>query len=288
VASPNRGTAGSASRLNPHALDAASPACDTPSVPAPPRVPRSLLAHSWTSVKLPDRPLADAVLAYAAPVLAALGPSPAIADVRAQLAAVVDLWNALQLASPRWNRRKPKALAALRTAQRGRQASPAARARFDMLTERWRREFDLDPRLVASWTYELDAHGQPRLTCAMALPDGVEADVPPPIERRVAIAGQFLDEVRIRLGPGQAVGFGVESHRGVVTADGGATVHAMMPAALQLFAAGHLPAVGGPPVTVAIGGRDLGPLVLAAVKCGGEGGRYDVAVLEFRPPARPR
>lgn len=57
-----------------HALDASAPACDTPSVLVPPRLPRSLVAHSWTSVKLPDRSLADAILAYAAPVLAALGP----------------------------------------------------------------------------------------------------------------------------------------------------------------------------------------------------------------------
>jgi len=249
-----------------------------------PRIPRSLLAPTWTTVRLPDRSLADAILAFAAPVIEALGPAAAIDDVRAELAQVIELWNALQLAAPRWSRRKPKPLAALRTAQRGRQASPAARARFDALTARWRREFDLDPRLVASWTYEPDARGQPHLTCVMALPDGVEAVVPPPIERRVAIAGQFLDEVRIRLSPTQAVGFGVESHHGVVTADGGATVHAKIPAALQLFADGRLPPIGGPPVAVAIGGRELGPLVLASVSCGGDGGRYDVAVLEFRPP----
>ena len=251
-----------------------------------PRTSSSLLAPTRTVVVIPARSLAETILAYAAPALAALGPEPSLDRVRAELALVIDLWNALQAASPRWTRRRTKALADLRKVHRGRTAPPAARARFDALTTRWP-EFDLDPRLVATWAYEPDARGRPTLTCTMALPDGVEAERPPPIARRVAIAGQFLDEVRVPLSPTMSLGFGVESHRGVVDDDGGATVYAKMPAALQLFAAGRLPAIGGPPVPVAIGGRDLGPLVLTAVRCGGEGGHYDVAVLVFRPPPGP-
>lgn len=64
--------------------------------------------------------------------------------------------------------------------------------------------------------------------------------------------------------------------------DGTATVYAMMPSAVKLFADGRLTRVGGDPVEVVIGGRKLGPMVLAEVRCGGENYRYDVAVLVFR------
>ncbi|MBI4817303.1 MAG: hypothetical protein HY791_13655 [Deltaproteobacteria bacterium] len=56
----------------------------------------------------------------------------------------------------------------------------------------------------------------------------------------------------------------------------------MMPSALQLFAEGSLPRIGGDPVEVDIGGRKLGPMVLTEVHCGGEHGRHDIAVLVFR------
>jgi hypothetical protein len=55
----------------------------------------------------------------------------------------------------------------------------------------------------------------------------------------------------------------------------------MMPSALQLFAEGRLPRIGGDPVEVAIGGRKLGPMVLTEVCCGGENHRHDIAVLIF-------
>jgi hypothetical protein len=69
----------------------------------------------------------------------------------------------------------------------------------------------------------------------------------------------------------------------VIGEDGTATVYAMMPAALRLFAEGRLPRVGGDPVEVAIGGRKLGSMVLTEVRCGGENYRHDIAVLVFRP-----
>lgn len=117
----------------------------------------------------------------------------------------------------------------------------------------------------------------------MALPDGVEAEVPPPSEKRVAIAGKFLDEVQIRQSANSYLSFPVHRHRGAVGTDGTATVYAMMPSALQLFAEGRLSRVGGEPVEVVVGGRNLGPMVLTEVRCGGENYRDDIAVLVFRP-----
>ncbi len=173
----------------------------------------------------------------------------------------------------------------------GRQAPRDDAATFDLLTERWREHW-LDPRLVTSWTYEVDAAGVPRLLCTMGLPDGVRAETPPPAEKRVAIAGKFLDEARIAQGGNPLLSFPVDRHRGVIGEDGTATVYAMMPSALQLFAEGSLPRVGGSPIEVDIGGRKLGPMVLTEVRCGGENYRHDIAVLVFRTatpgPARDR
>ena len=65
--------------------------------------------------------------------------------------------------------------------------------------------------------------------------------------------------------------------------DGTATVRAMMPSALELFADGVLPRIHGDPVEVVIGGRKLGLMVLAEVRCGSEHFGDDIAVLVFRP-----
>ncbi len=115
----------------------------------------------------------------------------------------------------------------------------------------------------------------------MELPDGVKAEVPPPTEKRIAIGGRFLDEVQIRKDANVLLSFPVDRHRGVVGEDGTVRVHAMMPSALQLFAEGRLPRIGGDPVAVAVGGRALGPMVLADLRCEGE--RHDVAILVFKP-----
>jgi hypothetical protein len=135
---------------------------------------------------------------------------------------------------------------------------------------------------VESWAYEPDGAGAQRFVCTMVLADGVRAEVPPPAEKRVAIGGKFLDEVQISQGGNASVSFPVERHRGVVGDNGTATVYAMMPSALRLFAEGRLTRVGGDPVEVAIGGRKLGPMVLTEVRCGGENYRHDIAVLVFR------
>jgi hypothetical protein len=88
--------------------------------------------------------------------------------------------------------------------------------------------------------------------------------------------------VRISQGANTSLSFPVDRHRGALGEDGTATVYAMMPSALKLFSEGRLTRVGGDPVEVAIGGRKLGPMVLTEVRCGGENGRHDIAVLIFR------
>jgi hypothetical protein len=237
--------------------------------------------YSWTVVRLPERDLAELVLDLAAPLLERLGPAPAVDDARAALALAVSFWNANVLASKLWGSPRVKELNALKKRMRGRAASREDAATFDLLAERWREHW-LDPRLVESWTYEPDGAGMPRLVCTMCLPDGVRAEVPPPAEKRVAIGGKYLDEVQISQGGNTSLSFPVERHRGVVDGNGTATVYAMMPSALQLFAEGRLTRVGGDPVEVAVGGRKLGPMVLTEVRCGGENYRHDIAVLVFR------
>lgn len=237
--------------------------------------------HSWTTVRLPERDLAELVLELAAPLIERLGPAPSVDDTRAAIALAVSFWNASVLASKHWGHPRLVELTALKKRMRGRGASREDAATFDLLTERWREHW-LDPRLVESWTYEPDAAGVRRLSCTIGLPEGVRAEVRPPAEERVAIGGKYLDEVRIAQGGNMFLSFPVERHGGVVGDDGTATVYAMMPSALKLFADGRLTPVGGDPVEVVINGRKLGPMVLTEVRCGGENYRFDIAVLVFR------
>lgn len=242
---------------------------------------------SWTVVRLPERDLAELVLELAAPLLERLGPPSAVDEARAAVALAVSFWNANVLASNRWAYPRVKELNALRKRMRGRAASREDAATFDLLTERWQAHC-LDPRLVEDWTYEPDGAGVPRLVCTMGLPEGVRAEVPPPAEKRVAIGGKHLDEVQIPLGGNTSLTFPVDRHRGVVGQDGTATVYAMMPSALKLFAEGRLPRVAGDAVEVVIGGRSLGPMVLTEVRCGGATGLHDVAILVFRRASEVR
>lgn len=235
----------------------------------------------WTLVTLPERDLAEVVLEFAAPLLERCGPSPSIDDARAAVGLAVAFWNASVLASKRWDRPRLTALNELKKHMRGRGASRDDAATFDLLTERWRAHW-LDPRLVERWSYEPDAAGAPRLACTMALPDGVEVAVPPPIETRVAIHGKFLDEVQISLGANRFMSFPVHQHRGVIDEDGSATVHTKMSTAAQLFAEGRLPRIGGEPVELTLCGRTLRSMVLTALRCD-DHLRDDLVALAFRP-----
>jgi hypothetical protein len=237
--------------------------------------------NSWTVVRLPERDLAEVILELAAPLLERLGPAPSIEDARGALALAVTFWNASVHASKLWEHPRVKELNELRKRMRGRQATREDAAIFDLLTA-CRRSHWIDPRLVNSWTYDTDDAGERRLVCSVGLPDGVRAEVPPPLEKRIAIGGKFLDEVLIAQGGSSYTSFPVDRHRGVIGGDGTVTVHAMMPSALQLFAEGRLPRVAGDPVEVVVGGRKFGSMILAKIGFGGENYRHDVAVLVFK------
>jgi hypothetical protein len=200
-----------------------------------------------------------------------------VAEIRRAISRTIDLWNAHAIASKFWGNPRPKPLAELR------EAMSADAGVFDLLSERWRSSFAFDPRLVGEWSYEATAGSEHRLVCETKLPEGVEAEVPPPAEKRVAIGGRFLDEVQIRQDANSYLSFPVEQHRGAVDADGVASIYAKMPSVLQLFAEGRLARIGGPAVDVVIGAKKLGPMVLTEVHCAGALGRNDVAVLVFRP-----
>jgi hypothetical protein len=237
--------------------------------------------NSWTVVRLPERDLAELILELAAPLLDRLGPTPTIEDARGAIDLAVTFWNASVHASKLWEHPRLKELNELRKRMRGRQATREDAATFDLLSER-RRSHWTDPRLVDSWTYAPDDTGTRRLVCSFGLPDGVKIAVPPPLEKRIAIGGRFLDEVRIALGGHSYLSHPVSQHRGVIGDDGTVTVHAMMTTAIQLFAEGGLSRLGGDPVEIAVGGRSLGPMVLAALQCAGEHLRHDVAILVFK------
>lgn len=125
-----------------------------------------------------------------------------------------------------------------------------------------------------------------RQSCAMQLPDGVEAEIPPPVEKRIAIAGKFLDETKIQMAgtPGtMLLSFPVQQHRGAVHDNGTVAVHTKMPTAVALFAEGVLPPVGGASVALTVQGKKLESMVLSEVRCGGSGGHNDIATLIFKP-----
>lgn len=234
--------------------------------------------NSWTIVKLPERALSDVVLELATPLLAKLGAAATVDERRVVVGLAVTFWNANVLASKQWEYPRTKDLNALKQRMR----APEDRATLGLLTERWREHW-LDPRLVESWTYDVDATGEAHFVCIMALPDGVKAMVPPAIEKRIAIAGKFLDEVRIGIGSNTSLGFPVERHSGVVHDDGSVTIHTMMPVALQLFADGSLPPVGRGRVQIQIGVRELGAMELCNVQCSGALSRHEGTALAFRP-----
>jgi hypothetical protein len=244
-------------------------------------------SNSWTIVPVPSHPIADCVLELAAPLLGRLGPTPSIENARAAIALTVRFWNASVLASQRWNSPSPTARNEHRKLMRSGQIAHGDAATFDELARGWREHW-LDPRLVESWTYDTDEVGVGRLMCTAALPEGVKAEQSPPIEKRIGIAGRFLDEVRVAQGGNAFVGFPAERHRSVLDDDGTATIYAMMPTALQLFAEGRLPRVGGEAIELLVGGRGLGPMVLVELRCGGDNLGFNVAVLVFKPaPAKP-
>lgn len=155
--------------------------------------------RSWTSVRLPERDLGETILEVAAPMLAGLGAAPTVERTREALALVVLFWNASVRASKRWERRRVADLNRLKRELRGKtiDGSPI----FDVLAQRCKPHW-LDPRLRPRRTSSPRRAGTRRLICTIALPDGVEAEVLPPTEKRIKIGGVFLDEV---LPPGRSL-----------------------------------------------------------------------------------
>jgi hypothetical protein len=206
--------------------------------------------------------------------------------IRGAVELAITFWNAKAKASQFWGDPRPKALNDLTRKMTGKKATAEDAKVFALLSERWReKELAFDPRLVGDWSLDVGDGGEPRLSCAMELPDGIEAEIPPPIEKRVAIGGQFLDERRIRLtgtpGTISLLSFPLKHHWGTVSDDGTVTVYTKMPTAVALLAEGVLPPVGGGPVALTVQGTKIDAMVLSEIRCDANGGHNDVAVLVF-------
>jgi hypothetical protein len=241
-------------------------------------------AYTRHVVRIPEEALDERVLDLAAPLLERLGADPEPEAVRSAIELAITFWNAKARASTFWGDPRPKALDDLTRKMTGKKASARDAEAFELLSARWHeKEIAFDPRLVGDWSLEVGDDGAPRLSCEMELPDGVEAHVPPPIEKRVAIGGKFLDETQIRMTATTYLSFPVEAHRGVVGDDGKVTVRTRMPTAVALFGQGVLPPVGGGAVGLMVQGTKLDAMVLSEIACDANGGHNDIAVLIFRP-----
>ena len=108
----------------------------------------------------------------------------------------------------------------------------------------------------------------------------------------IAIGGRCLDEVRIRQSrtdlantlsylsfPAHRHGASVEPDHLVVSTQAATVV--------QLFAEGVLAPIGGPAVTVQIGGQEFGPCVLDSVETDGASPFDTTIILRFRRAGEP-
>ena len=219
--------------------------------------------YSRLVVKVPERSLATAIRDLAAPLLEALGPTPDESEVQRTFDLTVTVWNALVRAGPYWQR--PGELNALRRKARARDGDPALRRALAEIEPLFRAHPEFDPRVVRSWFFVKNTSGAPEFVCDPELPPRAEVWTPPPAEKRVAIGGRYLDEVRVRITATSYRAFTVADHSGAVAPDGVATIRTPLATALGLFAEGALRPVGGDPVTVRVGTRDLGHMVLRDV-----------------------
>lgn len=240
--------------------------------------------NTRTVVRITEQPLDERVTDLAAPLLARLGTNPAPDAARETIELAIAFWNAKAKASQFWGDPRPKQLNDLKRKMTGKKAPAEDAEAFELLSERWReKEIAFDPRLVGHWSLEIGDDGGPRLSCEMELPDGVEAHVPPPIEKRVAIGGKFLDETQIRMTATSYLSFPVEAHRGAIGDDGTVTMRTKMPTAVALLAEGLLPPIGGAAVGLMVQGKKLDAMVLSEIACDANGGHHDIAVLVFKP-----
>jgi hypothetical protein len=91
--------------------------------------------------------------------------------------------------------------------------------------------------------------------------------------------------VRVPAGPTTAIGFPAERHSARVTEDD-VTISAQAAAVAKLFADNVLKPIGGPPVSLEIGGARLGRFVLTGLRIGRQTAVDDVLELTFRRPAK--
>lgn len=110
---------------------------------------------------------------------------------------------------------------------------------------------------------------------------------------RIAIGGRCLDEVRIcqtfrtdMAGTLSFLSFPAHRHRASVEPDH-LVVSTQAATVVQLFAEGVLLPIGGPGVTVQIGGREFGPCLLEAVETDGASPSDTTIVLCFRRGGGP-
>ena len=109
---------------------------------------------------------------------------------------------------------------------------------------------------------------------------------------RIAIGGRRLDEVRIRqtrtdvAGTLSYLSFPAHRHRASVEPDH-LVVSTQAATVVQLFAEGVLAPMGGPAVTLQIGGKELGPCRLEAVETDGATFLDTTIILRFRRGGGP-
>lgn len=110
---------------------------------------------------------------------------------------------------------------------------------------------------------------------------------------RIAIGGRCLDEVRIcqarwtdTAGTLSYLSFPAHRHRASVEPDH-LVVSTQAATVVQLFAEGVLVPIGGPDVTVQIGGQELGPCRLEAVETDGASPLGSTIILRFRRAVGP-
>jgi hypothetical protein len=109
---------------------------------------------------------------------------------------------------------------------------------------------------------------------------------------RIAIGGRYLDEVRIRqtrtdlANTLSSLSFPAHRHGASVEPDH-LVVSTQAATVVQLFAEGVLALIGGPAVTVQIGGQEFGPCLLEAVETDGASPLDTTIILRFRRAGGP-
>ena len=240
--------------------------------------------YSRTVVPKPEKPLNECVLALAAPLLERNESSSSPDVVRSCVELAITFLNAKCKASIFWDDPRPKQLNDLTRKMTGKKAAQRDVEAFELLTERWQElELAFDPRLVGDWFLDSDDIGSPRLSCEVELPDGVEFEIPPALEDRVCINGRFLDKIQLRLTENSLLSFPLEEHRGVLSGDGIVTVRTKLPTVVALFAEGVLPPKGAGGIRIMVQGEEHAPMILDEISCAEIGGRYERAVLVFKP-----